>query len=148
MVHSLPEQSENLSSNPIETSQVETRMPLYLYSELVLRKHSAVEFRYKVLVKIQIGAPAKLAKLCVLVSGRLRPNRGPASIFKLKNFNIHTSLTILQAVQLCLFLPALPSTIPSYAMAFTDEALKAKLSTLNESQDSIVSVSQWIMFHR
>ncbi|KAF7511179.1 hypothetical protein GJ744_005076 [Endocarpon pusillum] len=33
-------------------------------------------------------------------------------------------------------------------MAFTDEALKAKLSTLNESQDSIVSVSQWIMFHR
>lgn len=33
-------------------------------------------------------------------------------------------------------------------MAFTDEALKAKLSTLNETQDSIVSVSQWIQFHR
>ncbi|KIV90200.1 hypothetical protein PV10_07531 [Exophiala mesophila] len=33
-------------------------------------------------------------------------------------------------------------------MSFTDEALKAKLSTLNETQDSIVSVSQWIMFHK
>ncbi|KIW78432.1 hypothetical protein Z517_08268 [Fonsecaea pedrosoi CBS 271.37] len=33
-------------------------------------------------------------------------------------------------------------------MSYTDEALKAKLSTLNETQDSIVSVSQWIMFHK
>ncbi|KAK5239993.1 hypothetical protein LTR40_014117, partial [Exophiala xenobiotica] len=33
-------------------------------------------------------------------------------------------------------------------MSFSDEALKAKLSTLNETQDSIVSVSQWIMFHK
>ena len=33
-------------------------------------------------------------------------------------------------------------------MSFSDEALKAKLSTLNETQDSIVTVSQWIMFHR
>jgi len=33
-------------------------------------------------------------------------------------------------------------------MAYTDDALKAKLSTLNETQDSIVSVSQWIMFHK
>ena len=33
-------------------------------------------------------------------------------------------------------------------MSYTDESLKAKLSTLNETQDSIVTVSQWIMFHR
>ena len=33
-------------------------------------------------------------------------------------------------------------------MAYSDEALKAKLSTLNETQDSIVSVSQWVIFHR
>lgn len=33
-------------------------------------------------------------------------------------------------------------------MAYNDEALKAKLSTLNETQESIVSVSQWITFHR
>ena len=33
-------------------------------------------------------------------------------------------------------------------MAYNDEALKAKLSTLNETQESIVSVSQWIAFHR
>lgn len=33
-------------------------------------------------------------------------------------------------------------------MSYTDEALKAKLSTLNETQESIVTVSQWVMFHR
>ena len=33
-------------------------------------------------------------------------------------------------------------------MAYSDEALRAKLSTLNETQDSIVSVSQWVIFHR
>lgn len=33
-------------------------------------------------------------------------------------------------------------------MAFSDEALRAKLATLNETQDSIVSVSQWITFHK
>ncbi|KAF2114030.1 RNA polymerase II-binding domain-containing protein [Lophiotrema nucula] len=33
-------------------------------------------------------------------------------------------------------------------MAFTDDAVRAKLSSLNETQDSIVTVSQWIMFHR
>lgn len=33
-------------------------------------------------------------------------------------------------------------------MAYSDEALKAKLSTLNETQDSIVSVSQWIQFFK
>ena len=33
-------------------------------------------------------------------------------------------------------------------MAYSDESLKAKLSTLNETQDSIVSVSQWVIFHR
>ena len=33
-------------------------------------------------------------------------------------------------------------------MSFNDDTLKAKLSTLNETQDSIVTVSQWIMFHR
>lgn len=33
-------------------------------------------------------------------------------------------------------------------MAFTEDAVKAKLSALNETQDSIVSVAQWIMFHR
>ena len=33
-------------------------------------------------------------------------------------------------------------------MAFSDDALRAKLSTLNETQDSIVSVSQWITFHK
>ncbi|KAF2019782.1 DUF618-domain-containing protein [Aaosphaeria arxii CBS 175.79] len=33
-------------------------------------------------------------------------------------------------------------------MAFTDEAIKAKLASLNETQESISGVSQWIMFHR
>ena len=33
-------------------------------------------------------------------------------------------------------------------MAYTDDSVKAKLSSLNETQESIVSVSQWIMFHR
>ena len=33
-------------------------------------------------------------------------------------------------------------------MAYTDDAVKAKLSALNETQESIVTVSQWVMFHR
>jgi regulator of Ty1 transposition protein 103 len=33
-------------------------------------------------------------------------------------------------------------------MAYSDEAVKAKLAALNETQDSIVSNAQWIMFHR
>ena len=33
-------------------------------------------------------------------------------------------------------------------MAFNDDSVKAKLSALNESSDSIVSVGQWIMFYR
>jgi len=33
-------------------------------------------------------------------------------------------------------------------MAYNNDAVLAKLSSLNESQDSIVSVAQWIMFHR
>ena len=33
-------------------------------------------------------------------------------------------------------------------MAYTDEGVKAKLSALNETQESIVTVAQWIMFHR
>ncbi|KAK4998171.1 hypothetical protein LTR66_002546 [Elasticomyces elasticus] len=33
-------------------------------------------------------------------------------------------------------------------MAYTDDGVRAKLSALNETQDSIVSVAQWIMFHR
>lgn len=33
-------------------------------------------------------------------------------------------------------------------MAYNDDAVKAKLTSLNESQDSIVTVAQWIMFHR
>ena len=33
-------------------------------------------------------------------------------------------------------------------MAYTDDAVKAKLAALNETQDSIVTVAQWIMFHR
>ncbi|KAL2007709.1 hypothetical protein VTN00DRAFT_7691 [Thermoascus crustaceus] len=33
-------------------------------------------------------------------------------------------------------------------MAYTDEAVKAKLSALNETQEGIVTVAQWVMFHR
>lgn len=33
-------------------------------------------------------------------------------------------------------------------MAYNDDAVVAKLSGLNETQDSIVTVAQWIMFHR
>ncbi|PSS28186.1 hypothetical protein M430DRAFT_15416 [Amorphotheca resinae ATCC 22711] len=33
-------------------------------------------------------------------------------------------------------------------MAYTDEAVLAKLSALNETQESIVTVAQWVMFHR
>ncbi|KAI4185811.1 MAG: hypothetical protein L6R41_003897 [Letrouitia leprolyta] len=38
--------------------------------------------------------------------------------------------------------------LKTFVMAYTDDAVKAKLSSLNETQESIVSVSQWIMFHR
>lgn len=34
------------------------------------------------------------------------------------------------------------------AMAYTDDAVLAKLSALNESHDSIATAAQWIMFHR
>ena len=33
-------------------------------------------------------------------------------------------------------------------MAYTDDAVRAKLASLNETQESVVSVAQWIMFHR
>ncbi|KAF2492782.1 DUF618-domain-containing protein [Lophium mytilinum] len=33
-------------------------------------------------------------------------------------------------------------------MAYTDDAVRAKLSSLNDTQDGIVTVAQWIMFHR
>lgn len=33
-------------------------------------------------------------------------------------------------------------------MAYTDEAVRSKLSALNETQEGIVTVAQWIMFHR
>ncbi|KAF2759197.1 DUF618-domain-containing protein [Pseudovirgaria hyperparasitica] len=33
-------------------------------------------------------------------------------------------------------------------MAYTDDAVKAKLSALNETQDGIMGVAQWVMFHR
>lgn len=38
--------------------------------------------------------------------------------------------------------------IQSSRMAYADDAVRAKLSALNETQDSIVSVAQWVMFHR
>ncbi|KAG0647441.1 hypothetical protein D0Z07_6669 [Hyphodiscus hymeniophilus] len=33
-------------------------------------------------------------------------------------------------------------------MSYTDDAVLAKLSALNETQESIVTVAQWVMFHR
>ncbi|TKA72179.1 hypothetical protein B0A55_07880 [Friedmanniomyces simplex] len=33
-------------------------------------------------------------------------------------------------------------------MAYSSDAVRAKLATLNETQDSIVSVAQWLLFHR
>ncbi|KAL8706118.1 MAG: hypothetical protein Q9201_000820 [Fulgogasparrea decipioides] len=33
-------------------------------------------------------------------------------------------------------------------MAYTDDAVKARFSSLNETQESIASVAQWIIFHR
>jgi regulator of Ty1 transposition protein 103 len=33
-------------------------------------------------------------------------------------------------------------------MAYTDDAVRAKLSALNETQEGIVTVAQWVMFHR
>lgn len=38
--------------------------------------------------------------------------------------------------------------ISTSKMAYADDAVRAKLSALNETQDSIVSVAQWVMFHR
>ena len=38
--------------------------------------------------------------------------------------------------------PQLPS------MSYSDDGVLAKLSALSETQDSIVGVAQWIMFHR
>lgn len=34
------------------------------------------------------------------------------------------------------------------AGSYNDETVRAKLSALNDSQDSIVAVAQWVMFHR
>ena len=33
-------------------------------------------------------------------------------------------------------------------MSYAPDAVRAKLSALNETQESIVSVAQWVMFHR
>ncbi|CRG83133.1 UPF0400 protein [Talaromyces islandicus] len=33
-------------------------------------------------------------------------------------------------------------------MAYTDDSVRAKLSALNETQEGIVTVAQWVMFHR
>lgn len=33
-------------------------------------------------------------------------------------------------------------------MSYTGDAVRAKLSALNETQEAIVTVDQWIMFHR
>lgn len=33
-------------------------------------------------------------------------------------------------------------------MSFSDDALMAKLSALNETQEGIVTVSQWVIFHK
>lgn len=33
-------------------------------------------------------------------------------------------------------------------MAYTDEGVLAKLSALNETQESIVTVAQWVLFHK
>jgi regulator of Ty1 transposition protein 103 len=33
-------------------------------------------------------------------------------------------------------------------MSYTDDAMRAKLSSLNEAQDTIVTVAQWILFHK
>ena len=33
-------------------------------------------------------------------------------------------------------------------MAYTNDAVLAKLSALNETHDSIATAAQWIMFHR
>ena len=34
------------------------------------------------------------------------------------------------------------------ASTYNDETVLSKLSALNDSQDAIVAVAQWIMFHR
>jgi hypothetical protein len=31
---------------------------------------------------------------------------------------------------------------------YTDDAVKAKLSSLNDTHDSVVNVAQWLLFHR
>ena len=33
-------------------------------------------------------------------------------------------------------------------MSYTDDGVLAKLSALNETQESIVTVAQWVMFHK
>ena len=33
-------------------------------------------------------------------------------------------------------------------MSYNDDAVLSKLSALNETQEAIVTVSQWVMFHR
>ena len=33
-------------------------------------------------------------------------------------------------------------------MAYSEDSVRAKLSSLNDTQESIVTVAQWIMFHR
>lgn len=33
-------------------------------------------------------------------------------------------------------------------MAYNDDSVLARLSSLNESHDSIATAAQWIMFHR
>lgn len=33
-------------------------------------------------------------------------------------------------------------------MSYSDETVLSKLSALNETQEGIVSIAQWVMFHR
>ena len=57
-----------------------------------------------------------------------------------------TNCTLLALVKLPPSAPKDPGLV--FTMAYTDDAVKAKLSALNESQESIVTVAQWVMFHR
>ena len=45
-------------------------------------------------------------------------------------------------------MPYIRNTQIVIEMAYTDDAVLAKLSALNETQESIVTVAQWVMFHR
>ena len=75
---------------------------------------------------------------------RHAPSHPPISLLP----RLYTYLAIAAIIFLSRQLVSSITTTTATTMAYTDDAVLAKLSALNESHDSIATTAQWIMFHR